>query len=635
MERLKDLENIFENMIDIVFFLSLDGSVIYANRSAREFYEYNEEEFKQLKLWDIDKNEKKFFEKDKNRLFEIPDKVVEIEATHTSRSGSTFPVKVCITCVTAKTDRNKVLINMVYNMEQIKTISRLNRVLELSINIVNDAVLIFDLDFSISFWNKKAENLFGITENKLTQENMRCLVPEDKQEELNILKNKLRKKESVARYRSVRMNGQGERIELFISYIPYIDYYDQLRAYIGIYTEVTDEDICKLELEEFQKKSAKALEGGYFGIWDYNFLTKKAEVLNNMWSDKTVHYRDKMSIAKHMEVEDVNNIFHKLQQLNKSNDRIDVEYRIKNCNYTDLKWGRGKGRILEYDKNGSPLRMVGTFENITERKKIEMELKRKQEQLQNMVALAVKSNRLKDLFLANMSHEIKTPLNGIIVAIELIKKEDLNSIQKELFSFLENSARSLETTISNAIECSDYEADNMTLEITRVNLAEITKNAIISIQMSANKKGLATGFYCDPGTQKFYFGDGKKIRQCLDNLISNAVKFTSKGWIKLRIKLVQEEDNYADIVFEICDTGSGIRADLQEYIFDQFFQDGINCAEINKGTGLGLAITKKYARMMGGDLTFYSQEKVGSTFRLQCRLYKSESDFVENSMAGN
>jgi PAS domain S-box-containing protein len=622
MEALLKLESIFENMLDIVLFMALDGSILFANYTARNLYQYNAAEFRKLKIWDINKNVKHNFSSVKKTILDEPNAVLEIDVIHTRRDGNQFHAKSRVNCITIGTEQNKILISIIHSTEQIRAISRWNSVLEMSIDFADDAILIFDLHFCISKWNKKAENLLGLSKEVKDIAAGTFLIPKDKEKEKNMLVERLRNDEYIARFKSVRTNVRGKRIELYVSYFPFHDNHNELTHFIGVYSEVEKENLYKLMLEEFCKKSSYALDGGRYGIWDYNYRTKMVEVLSNIGSDRKILYRNKDAIAKYIDPIQVDQMFDAIGRLNKENDRIDAEYRINNNEFRNLKWGRAKGKVLEYDENDKPLRLVGTFEDITKRKSVETQLKCKQEELRNAVELAAESNRVKGLFLANMSHEIRTPLNGLSVAVDLLDRNELNEEQKSLFIVIENSTKSLDSIISNTLENSSYDCDSVSLNIEPIDITEIMQNCMTVIQMSANQKGLFTRFYCDPQLHRKYYGDFQKLRQTLDNLISNSLKFTDVGGIKFRIEMVAEDDDYVDVAFEVSDTGIGIKKELQGKIFDQFFQDEDHTVENIRGTGLGLSISKTYAELMGGGLTFSSEENKGTTFRLQCRLYK-------------
>jgi hypothetical protein len=248
-----------------------------------------------------------------------------------------------------------------------------------------------------------------------------------------------------------------------------------------------------------------------------------------------------------------------------------------------------------------------------EKQKLELEIK--QEQVQQ-------SDRLKSEFLSNMSHELRTPLNSILALSQLMlerRAKHLNPKEKEYITVIEKNGRLLLSLISKILDLSKIESGKMEVAITRFTAEDVVSEVLETITPLANKKGLALQ------SELLFRGeinsDRYKIIQILLNLCSNAVKFTDKGSIS--INLERENDN---AVFTVSDTGIGIPQDQQDYIFGEFQQVDGSASKKHEGTGLGLSISKKFAQMLGGDISVESSDNNGSSFKFYVKInYCTES----------
>lgn len=616
----KELETIFEHMIDKILFFSIEGMVLYANRSARLFIGYDKEEIEQLQVSNLDQEVSA--EYIQARLLDAQEKNLELNAVFTKKNGSKIPVTLHMVCVSNEGKDKTIIICVVHDMLNLKCKNDQNDILKTSLEFLDEAFLIFEPDLTISGWNKRAEELFGLGAEELLGNRVTNLLPDHKKSEQNWIMEQLNQGETIANHLTTRYDREKHEIQVLVSATAFYDQSGELSAYLVKYKEATKADMDRNELDIIQKKSMLALEGGDFGIWDYNFKDSTVEVYNHLVQDGRLVVHNVESSLQYLVKEDVDYLVENIHQLNAENDVIDVEMQIKPEYSQNIKWLRLKGKIFEFDSNRKPLRLVGTFEDITAIKKMVEELIYKNKELDCMVDNAKKAERAKSMFLANMSHEIRTPLNGIIVATDTIKKAYLSDSQKSLFSIIENSVNTLNGIVTDILDFSKIDQGKMTLNFAWMDLSEMMQTILMEIQTSANTKGLETGFYFDQRTLRKYYADHRKIKQVLNNLISNALKFTEKGSINLRVELKDETETYSDVKFTVSDTGIGIKEELQKRIFEVFYQVDESPTKFYAGTGLGLTISKSYAEAMEGSLTFTSRENVGSEFCFQCRLYK-------------
>ncbi len=247
---------------------------------------------------------------------------------------------------------------------------------------------------------------------------------------------------------------------------------------------------------------------------------------------------------------------------------------------------------------------VTSVTDITEQLKAEQELITAKEK-------AEESDKLKSAFLANISHEIRTPMNGIIGFSQLLKSDDLSPDEMRTYiDTIDNCSNYLLSTIDDIINISRIETGLIVLFEAETSINDLLESTITQHQFQAEKKGLSLSCANKLSAKSDrVITDEKKLRQVLNNMIDNAIKFTEKGNVEVGCKLAGDF-----LEFQISDSGIGISKQNQDVIFERFRQAEIDVENLTGGTGLGLAISKAYIEKMGGQITIESEKESGSTF---------------------
>ncbi|HEV8512202.1 MAG TPA: ATP-binding protein [Cyclobacteriaceae bacterium] len=319
---------------------------------------------------------------------------------------------------------------------------------------------------------------------------------------------------------------------------------------------------------------------------------------------------------------------------------VDYQLTIKDHKLTDVLFN---GSIYK-DEEGNVQGVVVVARDFTDQKRNETELKEAKvsAELATEVAEGAKAKaedavKAKQQFLSNMSHEIRTPMNAIIGFTKVILKTDLSAKQREYLTAIKMSGDALIVLINDILDLAKVDAGKMTFEQTPFKMALSISAMLHLFEPKIQEKNLQLVKEYDDRIPEVVMGDPVRLHQIILNLVSNAVKFTSKGKITVGVRLISEDEEKATIEFAVSDTGIGIKQENITKIFESFRQASSGTSRLYGGTGLGLAIVKQLVEPQGGSINVVSKVGEGSTFSfiLDFRKTNANPEIIEEMLELN
>jgi PAS domain S-box-containing protein len=400
---------------------------------------------------------------------------------------------------------------------------------------------------------------------------------------------------------------------------------------LGVIMDISKQQATEQALRESQNRMQMFFEAATIGTWDWDISAGRL-VYNNLFYrilgydegdlcgsveewESLIHPDDlpAESAALEMTLCGAVKVYH-----------CEMRLRHKNGGWV---WTYDIGQVVEWDDSGCPARMIGGLMDFSDRKKMEQDIFKMMEQEREAKLaqeLAEESARSKSEFLANMSHEIRTPMNAILGLTHIVLETDLTDQQNEYLNRISVAAKTLLRIINDILDFSKIEAGKLEMEMTDFNLDSLIRTSVKIFAANANQKGLNIGFDIAPGVPLDLRGDQVRLSQILNNLMSNALKFTEKGGVDISVKVEEKTDKDALLLFSVTDTGIGLAEEQIKNLFSAFTQADSSITRKYGGTGLGLTISKRLSEMMGGRIWCESKEGEGSSFRFTARLKFSE-----------
>ena len=414
-----------------------------------------------------------------------------------------------------------------------------------------------------------------------------------------------------------------------------------------IANDITEVRKAQLRAEASERQLNYALEATGEGVWDWDVASGVVRH-NPRWAqilglnvDCLVNSVEEFASLLHPD--DKPSVMQALDACLAGQGPYRHEHRMIRPDGQEI-WVQDRGDVVERDAHGRPLRMVGSFADISDRKRTEnllIEARNRAEVLneemtqtvqlvREMAREAMNANRAKGEFLANMSHEIRTPMNGIIGMTQLLLDSALTDEQRSYAKAIEASGEGLMAIINDILDFSKIEAGRMELESVDFDVHAVVREVAGLVSMRVREKGLALHQYIDKDVPRWVNGSKQRLRQVLLNLVANAVKFTHRGSVAIALRTVPDFPGGLCLRFEVQDSGIGISQADQAGLFQPFKQVDASNSRQYGGTGLGLSISKRLVTLMSGQIGLVSAPNQGSTFWFELPL--GEIDQVQDEM---
>ena len=455
-------------------------------------------------------------------------------------------------------------------------------------------------------------------------------------------------KEGAVRFETeLVFGGSTKNINVELKKIPFENSF-AIVAYVFDLTEIHEREMQLAharELNELQLlKLNLAVKGTKIALWDMEIVSSDFVNPANtfIWSDEFRHMlgfsdeNDFPNVFKswmdRVHPDDKNAaldpfVEHLLDKTGKT--PYDVEYRLlkKNGEYG---YFRASGETIR-DEKGNPVRVAGALMDITETKNLIMETER-----HRMEAEA--ANKAKSSFLSTMSHEIRTPMNAILGITEIqLQNEALSQNVKEAFDKIYVSGDMLLGIINDILDLSKIEAGKLELIIDNYEIASLISDTAQLNMMRIGSKPIEFELIMDENLPAMLSGDELRVKQILNNILSNAFKYTASGMVKLSVFFESNDNdsNNITLVFRVTDTGQGMSKEQVARLFDEYSRFNIEANRSTEGTGLGMGITRNLIRMMKGKIEIESEPDKGSTFTVYLPQGRVGSDILGRESAEN
>ncbi len=403
---------------------------------------------------------------------------------------------------------------------------------------------------------------------------------------------------------------------------------NEQKLMVGFFRDVTERRAQELEIRRSHDRLEQALENSGQAWWEWDIIESFTKASASWWKMMGLPGDTNENAfpvwLESMHPDDRNMVLKGLEDAMTSGVSSDTPYRSLDKSGR-VRWFRSRGRVIEQDEEGKPLKLAGMIQDITAEKKHEDELLQAKH-------LADAANKAKSTFLANMSHELRTPMNGVLGLTQLLQETALNDLQQEYLSDIKQCGESLTNILGDILSLATIEAGKLTLHPRPFRLEEIFREIQLLFRSEASRKNIAFHLKISEAICDHQYGDPLRIKQILINLVGNAIKFTHQGSVTLRASSECSKE-VCILNFSIEDTGIGIAENRQQAIFQAFEQADMSMTRNYGGTGLGLAIVDQLLKLMQGTITLNSIPGEGSVFHVSLPLARSPSINTEANEA--
>lgn len=466
------------------------------------------------------------------------------------------------------------------------------------------AITVTDKNERIVAWNPMAEKMLSMNQKELFNKPVQDLYTAEEWRRMRALR--IRERGMLADIATQVVRSDGSMLDVNVSISVLKNAQGEVIGSIGILNDITNLKMVENKLRDSENKMRVILDNSPAAIL---VTDQQQRVISwNTFAENLLGMTKKdmshLPASSLYPPEEWQRIRSENNLLKGSKHHMETKVVCKNGNVIDVDLSVN---VLRDEKNNF-LGSIGIIQDITEQKKFR--------QMLLMAKLAAEeANSAKSLFLAKMSHEVRTPMNAVIGMIDLTLETKLTDEQRENLKVAKDAADNLLGLLNDILDLSKAEAGKITIEKVELNVHDMVKNVCRGLAILAEKKQIDLLWNIDDRIPKYLIGDPVRLRQVIINLVNNAIKFTHKGFVRVKVELASLKEKHSELIFTVQDSGIGIPPDKHESIFDLFSQADDHTTRKYGGTGLGLAICKKLVEMMDGRIWVESKPNEGSAFK--------------------
>ena len=409
--------------------------------------------------------------------------------------------------------------------------------------------------------------------------------------------------------------------------VPIVNEQGEITQWFGTNTDIHELRMSQERVRESEERLAMALTSSQLGFWDWDAVTGHtflSDTLMHDWGiDPATFGHTLGECLERIHSEDRERVWKEIERATFDKRPYDVEYRVVRP-AGEIIWVNAKGQYY-VNPDGSPRRLTGITINFTARRAAEIELREAR-------LAAEQANEAKSAFLANMSHEIRTPLGAIMGFVDLASGDAAPPAEKNRYlEIVRRNASQLLQIIDDILDISKVESGKLAIESLELSLKELLHDFNSLMSLKAREKGIGFELLREGLLPELVVSDPTRLRQILNNAVGNAIKFTERGFVQLRVAFSGDT-----LTFEVEDTGRGISREQAEGLFVPFAQADASTTRRFGGTGLGLALTRRLCRLMGGDYVLeHSEIGRGSLFKATVRVQSAKTFEQTSGLAGS
>jgi PAS domain S-box-containing protein len=624
---------------DEVFWMKSDSEIFYVNHTACEKLGYHRDELVGMKVWEWDP----LFPKEVWPTFwkELKEKKhIDFETQHQNKEGKVFPVR--IKGYFIEGNGEEILFAFVSDISDVKkhekelqvNSSQLQALLEQEkkkfaefVNLAPVGIAINKMDTGeFDYINNEFSRFTGYSVDELNNMDYWQLTPRKYEEQENKQLADMVEKGAYGPYQKEYIHKQGHTYPVLLSGIKITDT-DGTDYIWSVVQDISQQQETEVELREAREKAdASALkmqianDSAGIGVWEWDLETNA--LIWDDWMYKLYGIETKLfsgayeAWEKSVHPEDIEDAKAKLEAAVAETGVYDTEFRVIRPD-GEIRTMKASAEVIR-NGEGTPISVIGVNYDISEKVNALATLVEAKKEAERAV-------KAKSDFLANMSHEIRTPMNAILGGLQLLKNAELDQDLRTILDNASFSAKSLLTIINDILDYSKIESNKLELEHAPFSINEILDSVKYDLDAQISNKGIEFLVSVDRDFVDGWLGDLVRVKQILLNLASNAVKFTEKGSVEIKVCEITYNGQQA-VSLNVVDSGIGMSEEEQGRIFERFSQADTSTTRKYGGTGLGMSITISLIKLMGGELRLISELNKGTDIQVVLPLQQEAID---------